>query len=158
MVLLKNLMVQSRGVIRKHVNGDDSDLPKWFDFVPLAYRLKIQSSTKYTPNELMFGRSMNIFERWSDEMSNNEVAAIAQKAAEKLHEETFPKALENINKAQEVQKTNQDKQSRVTEEPLKKGTNVFLKVTNLFLVKLETRYRGPYVIESQKTMETITLK
>ena len=42
------------GAIRKHVNGDDSDWPKWIDFVLLAYRSKIQSSTKYTPYELMF--------------------------------------------------------------------------------------------------------
>ena len=49
----------------------------------------------------MFGRTMNTFERWSDEPSNDEVASVAQRAAEirKLHEETIPNALENINKA-----------------------------------------------------------
>ena len=45
---------------------------------------------------------------------NDEVAAVAQRAAEirKLHEESIPNALENINKAQEIQKTNQDKQKQ----------------------------------------------
>ena len=47
---------------------------------------------------------MNTFERWSDEPSNDEVAAVAQRAAEikKLHEVTIPNALENINKAKEI--------------------------------------------------------
>ena len=87
----------------------------------------------------MFGRSMNTFERWSDEPYNDEVAAVAQRSAEirKLHEETIPNALENINKAQEIQKTNQDKQSKVIEEPVKVCTHVFLKVPSFILGKFD---------------------
>ena len=142
------------------MNGDDRDWPKWIDFVLLAYRSIIQSSTKYTPYELMFGRTMNTFERWSDEPSNDEVAAVAQRAAEirKLHEETIPNALENINKAQEIQKTNQDKQSGIIEEPLKVGIHVFLKVPSLILGKLEPRYRGPYIIDSKTNKGNYYLK
>ena len=130
------------GAIRKHANGDDIDWPKCINFVLLAYRSKIQSSTKYTPNELIFRRSLNTFDRWSDEMSNDEIAAIAQRA-EKIEKFKKDKRLRKYKEQKKI------KQSSVTEEPLEKGTNVFLKAPSLFLKKLEPRYRGPYVIESK---------
>ena len=68
--------------LRKHVYGNEKDWPNWVDFILLAYRSKVKASTKYTPYELMFGRTINTFDRWSDESSIEEASALFQKAAE----------------------------------------------------------------------------
>ena len=106
----------------------------------------------------MFGKTMNTFERWPDRPSKYEVAVVAQWAAEirKLHEGTIPNALENINKAQEIQKINQDKQSRVIDEPLKIGSHVFLKFPSLVLGKLKPEsFEGMWFF-NLRIMESLT--
>ena len=66
--------------------------------------------------------------------------------------------LQKTNKSQRNTKTNQDKQTSVIDEPLKVGTNVFLKVPSLVLRKLEPRYRGPYFIDSKTNKGNYYLK
>ena len=58
------------------------------------------------PYKFMFGRTINTFERLSDEPSNDEVTSVAQRAVEirKLHEKTIPNALENKSKPKKYKK------------------------------------------------------
>ena len=103
---------------------------------------------------------MNTFERWSFESSDEDVASLIKRSLtiKKQYEETIPDALSNIEKEQEIQKINQDKQHLIIEESLTKGTTVLLKVPTLILGKLEPKFRGPYTIESMTPKRNYFLK
>ena len=93
---------------------------------------------------------MNTFERWSSEISDEDVASLIQHSLtiKKRYIGTIPDALSYIEKLQEIQKINQNKKHLIIKDSFTKGTEVLLKVPILILRKLEPKFRGPYKIES----------
>ena len=49
-------------MLRKHAEDDPLCWHKWIPYTLLSYRSRIQSTTDYSPYELMFGKKMNHFE------------------------------------------------------------------------------------------------
>lgn len=49
--------------LRKHAEADPLQWDKWLPYVLMSYRRRIHSITKYSPFQVLFGRSMNNFWR-----------------------------------------------------------------------------------------------
>ena len=133
--------------LRKHTEEHPTQWNKWLDFVVMAYNSRVHSSTNFTPHELCFGRKMNGFESWDTKPATDDVAALNQRALQikNLVENQHELAKLNIKKSQEIQKRNQDSNSRVEAEFLTPGTSVFVKTEGI-LSKLTPRYRGPFTV------------
>ena len=133
--------------LRKQAETQELDWDKWLPFVLLAYRSRVQTSTKYTPYELMFGRKINNLSNWSDNGVNSS-SEIIKRAAEirKLHEISNPEALKNIELAQKVQKKVQNTRNNVKEKTLDVNNKVFVRMPKI-QGKLEQIYKGPFKID-----------
>ena len=133
--------------LRKHAEENPLDWDKWIPFVLLAYRSRVHTSTKCTPFELVFGRKMNNFEDWTNNLLANEEATLVQRANEikYLVEHTQRTAKVNIKNSQVKQKIIQDNQNHLVLEILEPGTSVFIKNEGI-LSKLSPRYSGPYKV------------
>jgi hypothetical protein len=106
----------------------------------------IDSSRKFSPHELLFARRMNHFEDYKVNSLNEEVPMLVKRAAEirLFHEETLPKAVDNLLHAQQQHRKSQDRQI----EPLEVGSKVMLwdpKIKG----KLDVRKSGPYIISKR---------
>jgi hypothetical protein len=107
----------------------------------------INSSRKFSPHELLFARKMNHFEDDKVNYLIEEVPMLLKRAAEirLFHEETLPKAIDNLLHAQQQHRKNQDKQHNIQVEPLEVGSKVMLwdpKIKG----KLDMRKSSPYII------------
>ena len=133
--------------LRKLCETNPLDWPQKLKFALMAYRSRINSVTKISPFELVFGRPMNGFENWESSPSKNEIAQILQRGAEikDLFENKHKAAVENIKKNQVKQKQIQDNRSHLLRTTLEPGTKVFLKCEGL-LGKLEPRFSGPFIV------------
>ena len=141
----------------------DDDVENWVDYVPfvlMAFRSKVNTSTLFTPYKLLFGRDMNNMENWNypidcrvckDSMFSDTCdchsKAIARRAGElkRLVEVDHPEAIKNIEKRQEIQKQDQNKSHRVTDQRLPVGSKVFVSTVGMN-DKLFPKYRGPFTI------------
>ena len=137
--------------LMKHAEQNPANWNKWLPFILLAYRTRVQKSTKFTPLELMFGRTTNTFTRWDSNPSENDINEVLKRtfAIKKQFEISIPEAKKNIAKAQISQKINQDKKQNIRIESLKPGTKVFMKFPKLIRGKLEPKYSGPYLVDKQ---------
>jgi hypothetical protein len=145
--------------LRKHAEEDREKWNLWLPHALRSYRAMRHKTTKYTPYELFFGRRTNEEVNFKVLPLEAEESSMVRREAQiqKHQEEIIPQAVENINKAQEKQKENQDKRQNVMVQPLEKDTIVFVKVPGL-LTKLEPRYRGPYKIAKQTPQHNYILK
>ena len=136
--------------LSKHAQENPLDWDKWLPFVLLAYRTRIHSTSKYTPFELMFGRKINSFANWKNNLNESDEASIIKRSVEirTQVEETVPQVIETIKEAQLHQKRHQNEQHRIRKESIVKGTMVMLEIPGI-RNKLEPKYRGPYEIEKQ---------
>ena len=136
--------------LRKHTDDDPENWPSWIPYVLMAYRTRIHSVTGQTPFSLIFGREMNEFQSWETQRNENEVNEINNRALElkQLVENSQPNTIEKIEKKQEKQKAVQDKAQNVINEPLKPGTQVYIRSMKI-QGKLEPKFHGPYTVQSQ---------
>jgi hypothetical protein len=72
-------------LIEKNTENDPTNWDKWLPYILLSYRSRIQTTTKLTPFELMFGRTMNAFESWVETEGHKEDEEILQRANEIQH-------------------------------------------------------------------------
>ena len=66
-------------------NFTEDDQITWIELIPfilLAYRSRIHSITKKSPYELVFGRKMNLFEEWKNEIDEDEEKALFKRTIE----------------------------------------------------------------------------
>ena len=133
--------------LRKQAETQELYWDKWLPFILLAYRSRVQKSTKYTPYELMFGRKINSLSNWNDNGVDSS-SDIIKRAAEirKLHEISILEALKNIELAQKVQKKVQDTKNNVKEETLDVNSKVFVRMPKI-QGKLEQIYKEPFKID-----------
>ncbi|CAF0845906.1 unnamed protein product [Brachionus calyciflorus] len=107
--------------LRKHAEADRKNWPKYLQFVLMAYRSRVHTSTGFTPFELMAKEIENLFDN--------------------LH----PKAIES-GKVRQMEIQNRSQNTTLDIIPL--GSTVFLKC-EVLLGKLEPRFKGPYKIVEQ---------
>lgn len=146
-------------ILRKYSENDPECWDDWIPFVLLAYRSKVNSTTGYTPYELMYGRKMNMFEDWINKPDSCELIALQERAKEirKLLQVTEPTALIKTKESQETQKRGQDNRQNQIKEELEKGTIVYIKKEGI-LKKLEARFSGPYIVERKTSTGNYILK
>ena len=138
-------------LIRIHAENNPENWDKWIPFVTMAYRIRINSSTKFSPYELMFGRQQNDFNNFQIKQTDENNSQIYQRNFEikQLIESIRPKALTNIERAQVQQKINQNNNNNVSDEILEPNSKVMVKSLKLVPEKLAPKYSGPLQIDSQ---------
>ena len=136
--------------LKKLTENNQLDWNKWLPYVALAYRSRINSVTKYSPFELMFGRKMNYLENFTTEIAENELSHLYKRAIELKNklEYNVPQAKHMLEQAQEQQKLSQNAAHNINETPLPIGTQVIIKSLKL-QPKLEELYMGPYTVHKQ---------
>jgi len=136
--------------LRKHAEADPLQWHKWLPYVLMSYRRRIHTITKYSPFQLMFGRSMNHFGDWKNDEQCDTVSNLFTRSMElqQLLQLFQPAAIANIVGHHPAQIKAQESQHTIVTTVLTPGTTVFLKIEGL-LGKLEPRFRGPYTIHSQ---------
>ena len=99
-----------------------------------------QKSTKYTPFDLFFGRSVPEFVNFTLEPKSADSSALVRRSAQIQHhqEVVLPKTVDNIKVAQEQQKKSQNARNNIIIDPLTKGTVVAIRIPGL-LKKLDER-------------------
>ena len=104
---------------------------------------------------------MNNFANWNDELDDDDGTKLFKRSLviKILCEQTQPKALENIQKAQKHQKKSQNRQLNGNEDnKLQNGTNVLIKDCRLVRDKLDPKFSGKYEIVEQKQSGNYQLK
>jgi hypothetical protein len=145
-------------MLRKHAEANPSNWNLWLPFIELSYNSRVQSSTKYSPYEILYGIKMNTFNNWEDEEDEKGLLIIKRAAVIKKMVETLrPDVEKNMEKAREKQIGIQNKRNNPTEEKLPLGTLVRLKVEGL-KGKLENRYRGKFEIAGYTRVGNYLLK
>ena len=119
-------------------------------YATAAYNFTPNSTTKFTPHELMFGElpQMEVdFLFPKDEPPRTTPAEFLQNLLQKM-KETFKKVRQNLRKAMELRKERHDKKVRTV--TYKVGGAVSLKCAKKLVGndKLADRYEGPYYILS----------
>jgi len=143
-------------ILRKCSEGNPIDWPNWLSFIEYAYNTRQHSSTKYSPNELLFGVRTNEFGNYTNEdlpnkctLSTQEDEEITLKRASEIKaliESKRPEAIKNIERAQEKQTKIQNARNNPTTETLKPGTPVMVKSEGI-IGKLEPRFYGRFFIK-----------
>ena len=143
--------------LRKHCENNTHDWEKWLSYIMMAYRSRINSTTKFSPYELVFGSVMNTFDPIP--LNDNNTEDICNRAIElkTLVETTRPTAQQNIEKSQIRQKITQDKRVNVRKEALEINTKVMI-LNDGIIPKLTNRYKGYYTIENKDELDNYTLK
>jgi RNase H-like domain found in reverse transcriptase/Reverse transcriptase (RNA-dependent DNA polymerase)/Integrase zinc binding domain/Integrase core domain/Ty3 transposon capsid-like protein/Chromo (CHRromatin Organisation MOdifier) domain len=138
--------------------------PDYLDAVLMSYRLRVHSSTKFTPYEMIFARKPNPFKDFQfeepsgysiEEESKNISARMEQ--AKNFQEKILPIALDNIAKQQKRQTQLQDERSKVSSEVLPVDTTVYYRIGKL-KPKLAQRFTGPYQIARMTPQGNYILK
>ena len=159
--LVENFNKTLVSCLRKHCEENPLLWASWIPYVLMAYRSRINPSTKRTPFELVFGRTMNGFENWKGRNLETEEAEISNRAVEirNQFECMIPEAIENIENAQVRQRRVQDQRagSHLTEEEIPIGSIVMVKAPGI-LNKLAPRFYGPYTITGRTENGNYKLK
>ena len=81
--------------LRKHAESNHLTWPAWLDWVLLAYRTRVHSSTGYCPFSLTFGEKANTFKDWRSEPDKNSELELVARTSEiqNLFEKTTLSAL-----------------------------------------------------------------
>ena len=139
--------------LRKHCENDNRSWDKWLSYVMMAYRSRVNTTTKFSPYELVFGTIMNTFDP-TPEISNKDNECLNQRVSElkNLAEKIRPKASINIENSQIRQIDCQNKRHNVQTEALKPGTRVLI-VNDGIIPKLNNRYKGSYKIVSKDHLD-----
>lgn len=137
--------------LRAHASANPTTWPLWIDYVLLAYRTRIHTSTNQAPFALVFGKECQQFTSWGDntEVTQKEDAHItlALRADEirrlcEVNEETATL----LQERQSIQKQQQDaREARIDLQALEIGAKVWV-LMGQRPGKLTPRYTGPYNI------------
>ena len=124
-------------MLRKLCEKAPQTWDEWLPFALMCYRAKVNTTTKYSPDMLMFGRERNPMIDYSKSVEND--LFVRTDEINKLHNVIYPEALENISKVQATARSTQDKRNNVTESVLPVGTLVAIRNEGV-TKKLEPRF------------------
>ena len=137
-----------KAMLRRTANEEGKDWDKWVPYLLFAYREVPQSSTRFSPFELVYGHQVKgpldvLKESWENSSKSNEsvvsyVLSIQEKLA-KMSE----LARENLAKAQQRQKRWYDENAR--ERQFEPGDQVLVLLPTE-TSKLLARWHGPYPV------------
>ena len=121
-------------MLKKLTEDDPKRWDEWLPYALLSYRTRINSTTKLTPFELVFGRPMNGFVAWPSRqivnLDDNTIAnSIQTRAVEikRLYSVLHPDTVERIKKTQEVQKQIQNNRTKPIDNILEYGSSVYVR-------------------------------
>lgn len=135
-------------MLRKFVSSTGSDWDQWLPYLLFAYREVPQSSTGFSPFELLYGRQVRgpldlLKDHWEQkETEGDNVAAYVIKMRERL-ETMSALAQENLKEAQQHQKTWYDQKAK--ERVFSPGQKVLLLLPTSEN-KLLAKWHGPYEV------------
>jgi transposase InsO family protein len=139
----------------------DENPRNWPDYIQLAcmaYRTRQQSSTKFTPHELVFGKHHNDLIDYHQDMNANEELTLNLRLQQigTQFKDFISKAKLNIDIAHNRQQHVQDSRSKIVEK-LTKGSIVYIQTPELCRKKLEERFIGPYTVHAQSRRDNYWL-
>jgi transposase InsO family protein len=84
--------------LRKHAEADPLQWHTWLPYVLISYRRRMDTITKYSSFQLMFGRSMNDFWDWKQDEKSDNVTKLYTRSLElqQLLQLFQPTAIKNI--------------------------------------------------------------
>jgi hypothetical protein len=131
----------------------DENPRNWPDYIQLtcmAYRTRQQSSTKFTPHELVFGKHHNDLIDYHQDMNANEELTLDLRLQQigTQFKDFITKAKLNIDLAHDRQRNAQDSRNKIIDK-LSKGSIVYIQTPELCRKKLEERFIGPYTVHAQ---------
>ena len=134
-------------IIRIIADSHGENWPLFVPFAQFSYNTKIHKTTGMSPFFVIFGVYPNEYTDYVENPTLQKEAEILQRTIQlaNLDENLRPLVKTNIEKAQETQKINQNKQNNVLLNALPLGTVVYIKNEGL-LNKLDPRFRGPYKV------------
>lgn len=134
--------------LRKHCEFNTSKWHLWIPFILFSYRTRINTTTGYTPNEILFGRKVYNFEDFNENTKINFSGSLEERTKEikNLIENIEDTAKTNIIKKQTKQIDIQDNCHRIKINSLGKDQMVYIKNDGL-QPKLAPRFKGPFFIE-----------
>ena len=144
-------------VLRKHTETNQRDWNKWICVVEFTYNTRKNPTTEY---EILYGVKINEFIDNQHSEKNQEDVIIAERAIQlkNLIENDRPTVLEKIRKAQEIQKSIQNRRGKPTEEEIPIGTRVMVKNDGIVKAKLENSYQGLYIVTGRASGGNYRLK
>ena len=137
-----------KAMLRRTATDEEKDWDKLIPYVLFAYREVPQSSTGFSPFELVYGRAVRgpldvLKETWqSDSRSSESVVSYVLSVQERLAKMSAL-AQENLQKAQKVQKRWYDRHARDRE--FSEGENVLVLLPTS-THKLLAKWMGPYPV------------
>ena len=147
-------------VLRKHTETNQRDWDKWISFVEFTYNTRKNPTTGFSPYEILYGVKINEFIDYQHSEINQEEVIIAERAIQlkNLIENDRPTVLEKIRKAQEIQKSIQNRRGKPTEEEIPIGTRVMVKNDGIVKATLENSYQGLYIVTGRASGGNYRLK
>ena len=151
--LVERLNQTLKSMLRKFVSDTGADWDEWLPYLLFAYREVPQSSTGFSPFELLYGRKVRgpldvLKEAWEGEQPEQQVNVLSYilKMRDKM-EALTEEVQQNMKAAQATQKRWYDEVSR--ERSFTPGQKVLLLLPTSES-SLLAKWQGPYVVE-QKT-------
>ena len=69
-------------VLKKHAEADNHHWDDWLPFVEYSYNTRINSTTKFSPFEIVFGREPNDFKNFSSDKGKSEEKSLSIRSKE----------------------------------------------------------------------------
>ncbi|KAJ1085947.1 hypothetical protein NDU88_006071 [Pleurodeles waltl] len=145
-----------KNLLRKAINDTVRDWDKKLPLVLYAIRTHIQSSTGYSPFELLFGRQPRTIlhmtaEQWEEmEEETKVILNYTRELKETLHS-VWEDVHSQLEEAQKRQKAHYDLGTKIRDLPIDKKVLILLPTTE---IKLLARWQGPYTVIEQVTPVT----
>ena len=132
----------------KYTNFVGKEWDQWMREACHAYNSSVNSSTGFTPAELMFGRNLRVPMDIIDGLSINEQRLFSMKEFRDKLSKMYEIASEHVNTRQIKSNTYHD--AKVKDDQLEVNTLVYIYLPRKQRMKLELKWEGPYRILNEK--------
>jgi hypothetical protein len=141
-------------MLAKMTEDDPSTWNMWIPYCLMAYRDRKNSTTGFSPFELLFGVKMNLWE--GSELQGKFDLEIRAKEIKNLVENDRQEAKKYVEIAKEKQRAQQDKRGKIVRK-LEVGQQVFVKIP-IRVNKLQRKFSGPFIVSRVSELGNYFLK